>query len=87
MYDNHLDCQWTIRLGFDSVIVFEVLTIDIYKQSVDCQGDFFEVRDLKKWNQLVNCHLVQRVSVMDFGGSKYYQMQVMANKIKCGWMN
>ena len=44
MYDNHLDCQWTIRLGFDSVIVFEVLTIDIYEQSVDCKGDFIEVR-------------------------------------------
>ena len=63
MYDSHLDCQWTIRLGFDSVIVFEVLTIDIYEQSVDCKGDFIEVRNLnKRTNGPVNAHLISWTS-------------------------
>ena len=43
LYDNHLDCHWTVQLDFDSVIIFEVRMIDIYKQSADCLGDFLEV--------------------------------------------
>ena len=42
-YDTNVECQWSILLGDDNVIVFEVLEMDI-QDSAKCSADSLTVR-------------------------------------------
>lgn len=42
-YDTTVDCQWSIMLGDDNVIVFEVLEMDI-QDAAKCSADSVTVR-------------------------------------------
>ena len=44
LYDNTLDCLWTVRLSIDQVIIFEFREMDIHTQVSRCEGDFLVVR-------------------------------------------
>ena len=44
MYDNALDCLWTVRLSTDQVIIFKFQEMDINTQSPRCEVDYLEVR-------------------------------------------
>ena len=41
-YDSYVTCVWTIHLGDDFVIVFDVTEMDIEK-TLECRADFLEV--------------------------------------------
>ena len=42
-YDTNVECQWSILLGDDNVVVFEVLEMDI-QDSAKCSADSLTVR-------------------------------------------
>ena len=44
MYDNSLDCLWTVRLSTDQVIIFKFREMDIHTRSPICEVDYLEVR-------------------------------------------
>ena len=45
MYDNSLDCLWTVRLSTDQVIISKFLEMDIHTaRSPRCEVDYLEVR-------------------------------------------
>ena len=44
MYDNSLDCLWTVRLSTGQVIIFKFREMDINTMSPRCEQDYLEVR-------------------------------------------